>query len=40
MRPLTLHALSKATAANPQRVLHFVCGPPKLPRGLEWRWAV
>jgi ectoine hydroxylase-related dioxygenase (phytanoyl-CoA dioxygenase family) len=40
MRPLILHASSKATGANPRRVLHFVFGPPKLPCGLEWRWAV
>jgi hypothetical protein len=23
-----------------RRVLHFVFGPPSLPLGLEWRWAV
>jgi hypothetical protein len=40
MRPLILHASSKATAMHPRRVLHFVFGPPKLPCGLEWRWAV
>jgi hypothetical protein len=40
MRPLILHASSKATGANPRRVLHFVFGPAKLPLGLEWRWAV
>jgi hypothetical protein len=40
MRPLILHASSKATSMNPRRVLHFVFGPPTLPFGLEWRWAV
>jgi hypothetical protein len=40
MRPLLLHASSKATSEAPRRVLHFVFGPRKLPLGLEWRWAV
>jgi hypothetical protein len=40
MRPLLLHASSKATSPVPRRVLHFVFGPPSLPLGLEWRWAV
>jgi hypothetical protein len=40
MRPLISHASSKTTRANPRRVLHFVFGPPSLPCGLEWRWAV
>ena len=40
MRPLILHASSKASAPKPRRVLHFVFGPPRLPFGLEWRWAV
>jgi hypothetical protein len=40
MRPLILHASSKATGLTPRRVLHFVFGPPKLPCGLEWRWEV
>jgi ectoine hydroxylase-related dioxygenase (phytanoyl-CoA dioxygenase family) len=40
MRPLVLHASSKATGSKPRRVLHFVFGPPQLPCGLEWRWAV
>ena len=40
MRPLVLHASSKATSLAPRRVLHFVFGPPTLPLGLEWRWAV
>jgi hypothetical protein len=40
MRPLILHASSKGTSLAPRRVLHFVFGPPTLPLGLEWRWAV
>ena len=40
MRPLILHASSKATSPASRRVLHFVFGPPALPLGLEWRWAV
>jgi ectoine hydroxylase-related dioxygenase (phytanoyl-CoA dioxygenase family) len=38
MRPLLLHASSKATSPDPRRVLHFVFGRPELPLGLEWRW--
>jgi ectoine hydroxylase-related dioxygenase (phytanoyl-CoA dioxygenase family) len=37
MRPLLLHASSKATADLPRRVLHFVFGPSSLPEGLSWR---
>ena len=40
MRPLLLRAPSKATSLASRRVLHFVFGPPTLPLGLEWRWAV
>lgn len=40
MRPLILHASSKAITPAPRRVLHFVFGPPRLPLGLEWRWAI
>ena len=36
MRPLTLHASSKASGASLRRVLHFVFGPPALPYGLAW----
>jgi ectoine hydroxylase-related dioxygenase (phytanoyl-CoA dioxygenase family) len=36
MRPLLLHASSKAEVDNPRRVLHFVFGPPTLPEGLSW----
>jgi hypothetical protein len=40
MRPLLLHASSKATEPTLRRVLHFVFGPQRLPLGLEWQWAV
>jgi hypothetical protein len=36
MRPLLLHASSKASNDSPRRVLHFVYGPPDLPEGLRW----
>jgi ectoine hydroxylase-related dioxygenase (phytanoyl-CoA dioxygenase family) len=36
MRPLLLHASSKASRGSPRRVLHFVYGPPDLPSGLRW----
>lgn len=36
MRPLLLHASSKATSNRPRRVLHFVFGPEALPLGLRW----
>lgn len=39
MRPLLLHASSKATGASRRRVLHFVFGPPRLPLGLAWALA-
>jgi hypothetical protein len=37
MRPLLLHASSKAVVDTPRRVLHFVFGPGKLPDGLRWK---
>jgi hypothetical protein len=40
MQPMLLHASSKAPSLASRRVLHFVFGPPSLPLGLEWRWAV
>jgi ectoine hydroxylase-related dioxygenase (phytanoyl-CoA dioxygenase family) len=40
MRPLILHASSKAITPGARRVLHFLFGPTSLPLGLEWRWAV
>jgi hypothetical protein len=36
MRPLALHASSKATGTSRRRVLHFVFGPAELPYGLRW----
>jgi hypothetical protein len=36
MRPLTLHASSKATGTSKRRVLHILFGPPELPFGLQW----
>jgi len=36
MRPLLLHASSKASIDAPRRVLHFVYGPADLPEGLRW----
>jgi hypothetical protein len=40
MKPLLLHASSKATYPRPRRVLHFLYGPKELPLGLEWAVAV
>lgn len=39
MRPLVLHASSKASAPGRRRVLHFLFGPSELPFGLSWRTA-
>lgn len=36
MRPLVLHASSKASGSSLRRVLHFVFGPELLPFGLVW----
>ena len=36
MRPLLLHASSKATGDSRRRVLHFLFGPAYLPYGLAW----
>lgn len=36
MRPLLLHASSKASGTSQRRVLHFLFGPPELPFGLRW----
>jgi hypothetical protein len=36
MRPLLLHASSKAINPNRRRVLHFLFGSASLPLGLEW----
>jgi hypothetical protein len=40
MRPLTLHASSKAAVPNGRRVLHFLFGPRTLPLGLRWHTAI
>lgn len=40
MRPLLLHASSKAAEPVQRRVLHFLFGPPELPHGLRWDNAV
>jgi ectoine hydroxylase-related dioxygenase (phytanoyl-CoA dioxygenase family) len=40
LRPLILHASSKASGTSRRRVLHFVFGPPSLPFGLQWQQAV
>jgi len=37
MKPLVLHASSKATGHSRRRVLHFVFGPRILPLGLTWQ---
>lgn len=39
MRPLLVHASSKATAAASRRVLHFVFGGPAPQVGLRWKHA-
>ena len=40
LKPLLLHASSKASASLQRRVLHFVYGPRRLPMGLEWQHAI
>ena len=37
MRPLVLHASSKASGTSLRRVLHFLFGPATLPYGLRWQ---
>lgn len=37
MRPLLLHASSKASGLSRRRVLHFLFGPRQLPHGLKWQ---
>ena len=37
LRPLLLHASSKASGTSRRRVLHYVFGPRELPYGLRWR---
>ncbi|MFZ6674304.1 phytanoyl-CoA dioxygenase family protein [Undibacterium sp. Xuan67W] len=36
MRPLVLHASSKATGLSKRRILHFLYGPASLSHGLRW----
>jgi hypothetical protein len=36
MKPLLLHASSKASISGMRRVLHFVFGAAELPGGLRW----
>jgi hypothetical protein len=36
MRPLALHASSKATGTSRRRVLHIVFGPAEPGYGLQW----
>src|SRR5271169_2872304 len=40
MRPLLLHASSKAAVPDGRRVLHFLFGPRTLPLGLRWHTAI
>ena len=40
IRPLLLHASSKATGTSRRRVLHFLFGPRQPPHGLRWQHAV
>ncbi len=40
MKPLLLHASSRATVPRPRRVLHYLYGPRELPYGLAWARAV
>jgi len=40
LRPLLVHASSKAAASVNRRVLHYLFGPPSLPLGLRWAHAV
>ena len=40
MKPLLLHASSKASGKSRRRVLHFVFGPKDLPSGVHWHAAV
>lgn len=40
MRPLLLHASSKANGNSRRRILHFLYGPRSLPHGLQWKCAI
>jgi len=39
LRPLLLHASSRASGRSRRRVLHFLFGPSSLPHGLRWHSA-
>ena len=40
LKPLLLHASSKADRPRARRVLHFLFGPPLLPLGLAWQHSI
>jgi hypothetical protein len=40
LKPLLLHASSKALSPSHRRVLHFLFGPASIGYGLRWRYAV
>lgn len=40
MRPLSLHASSRASGNSRRRVLHFLFAPATLPNGMHWHWAI
>ena len=40
LKPLLLHASSKASSPNHRRVLHFLFGPASIGYGLRWQHAV
>jgi ectoine hydroxylase-related dioxygenase (phytanoyl-CoA dioxygenase family) len=40
MKPLLLHASSKAATSSQRRVLHFVFGPRAPPCGLAWQYSI
>ena len=40
LKPLLLHASSKASSPNHRRVLHFLFGPASIEYGLRWQHAV
>lgn len=40
MRPLLVHASRKAATGTLRRVLHLLFGPPVLPHGLRWAYAL
>jgi hypothetical protein len=40
MRPLSLHASSRASGNSRRRVLHFLFAPAALPNDMHWHWAI